>query len=420
MLTEVLDESARRHQVPGAAIAVEHHGVLTEAVTGVLNRNTGVEVTPDSLFQIGSVSKSWTALLVMQLVDEGLVELDSPVRRHLPEFALADERASAAVTVRHLLTHTGGFHGDVFDDTGRGDDALPRMVASLREKSGRISEPGALYSYNNAGFCVAGALVARLRGGTWEDAVRERIGVRAALFPEEALLSRVAAGHLGGKVSPRWQMPRAVGPAGATICAAPRDLVGFGRLLPEAMTRPQVTIPGVPGRKATRYGLGVSLYDWAGTRVHGHDGDTIGQATTWRVLPEHDLHLAISANGGQVTAFFDEVIDAVVRERTGLVVPARPTPPAEISEIDLLPYVGRYEYPLYRYDVTADGPFLDLTATPAGMAATLNPATETIRFTHLAGHTFVTAAPHEGSYGTMTFVDGTYLHDGRAVPRVPA
>ncbi|GAA1654103.1 serine hydrolase [Actinoplanes couchii] len=364
-LREILDRAAARHRVPGAAAAVEHHGELSEAATGVLNLDTGVEATPDSLFQIGSVSKTWTALLVMQLVDEGLIELDEPV--------------AGGVTVRHLLTHTGGFHGDLFDDTGRGDDALPRYAALVRENWTQVTEPGALYSYNNAGFCLAGDLVARRTGGTWEDAVRDRIEVKAALFPEEALLSRVSVGHLQGRVSAQWQMPRAIGPAGAVICTTPRELIRFGRLVPESMIAPQVPIPGVPGRKATRYGLGVSLYDWSGTRAHGHDGDVIGQATVWRVLPDHDLHLAISANGGAFTAFFDEVVDAIVDELTGITPPPRPTPPAVRADVDLTPYTGRYKYPLYRYDVLAVDGFLDLTATPKSMAATIDGVVETIR-----------------------------------------
>jgi CubicO group peptidase (beta-lactamase class C family) len=90
--------------VPGAAIAVLADGEVAEAAYGVLNRATGVEVTTDSLFQIGSITKVWTASLLMQLVDEGLLDLDAPVRRYLPGFRVADEGASARMTVRHLLS----------------------------------------------------------------------------------------------------------------------------------------------------------------------------------------------------------------------------------------------------------------------------------------------------------------------------
>ncbi len=124
-----IDRAAERHRVPGAAVAVGMDDRLAEAATGVINLDTGVEATADSLFQVGSVTKVWTAALVMQLVREGLVDLDQPVRRYLPGFGVVDAAASDSITVRQLLAHTGGFDGDLFEDTGRGDDAVTRLVA---------------------------------------------------------------------------------------------------------------------------------------------------------------------------------------------------------------------------------------------------------------------------------------------------
>ncbi|WP_329430438.1 serine hydrolase domain-containing protein [Streptosporangium sp. NBC_01495] len=118
-----IDRAAGRHGVPGAAVAVGMGDQLAEAATGVINLDTGVEATADSLFQIGSVTKVWTTALVMQLVGEGLVDLDEPVREYLPEFGVLDAAASESITVRQLLSHTGGFDGDLFEDTGRGGQA---------------------------------------------------------------------------------------------------------------------------------------------------------------------------------------------------------------------------------------------------------------------------------------------------------
>ena len=100
--------------------------------TGVLHAGTGQVATPDSVFQIGSVSKVWTATVVMQLVDEGRFALDTPVVEILPELALRDTEVTKKVTVWNLLTHTSGIDGDVFTDTGRGDDALEKYVAPAR------------------------------------------------------------------------------------------------------------------------------------------------------------------------------------------------------------------------------------------------------------------------------------------------
>ena len=130
-LDETLSATLSKHEVPGAAVAVYRDGELVEAASGVLNLGTGVEATTDSLFQIGSITKLWTATLVLQLVDEGKLDLDAPVRTYLPDFELADSAAAATVTIRQLLTHTAGFEGDIFTDTGPGDDCVEKYVASL-------------------------------------------------------------------------------------------------------------------------------------------------------------------------------------------------------------------------------------------------------------------------------------------------
>lgn len=132
-LRERLVELIPRHQVPAAQVAVLAGGEVTTAAAGVLNLDTGVEATSDSLFQIGSITKLYTASLVMQLVDEGRVDLDTPAITYLPELRLGDPVVTEAVTLRHLLTHSSGIAGDHFPELGRGDDVVARYVASLAE-----------------------------------------------------------------------------------------------------------------------------------------------------------------------------------------------------------------------------------------------------------------------------------------------
>src|SRR4051812_19347559 len=111
-LDERLPGLLREHGVPGAAWAVVRGGEGVDGAAGLLSKATGVEATPDSGFQIGSITKLWTSTLVMQLVDEGAVGLDEPVRTYLPDFRVADEGAAGRITVRQLLSHTAGFEGD--------------------------------------------------------------------------------------------------------------------------------------------------------------------------------------------------------------------------------------------------------------------------------------------------------------------
>src|SRR4051794_13761958 len=152
------DELARVHRVPGAALAVLVDGEVHELATGVLHRGTGVAATVDSVFQIGSISKVYTATLVLQLAEAGGLDLDAPVLSVLPEFAVADAEATKSVTVRQLLNHTSGIDGDFFHDTGRGDDCVARYVeacARLRQNHA----PGATMSYCNSGFKILGRVV---------------------------------------------------------------------------------------------------------------------------------------------------------------------------------------------------------------------------------------------------------------------
>ena len=130
--------------VPGAAIAVLKDGEVVDFAAGLLSTATKVEATPDSVFQIGSITKVWTTTLVMQLVDDGLLDIDSPIRDYMPEFRLADEASAAAITTRQLLSHSGGFEGDVFTDTGRGDDAIEKYVAALTDLP-QLFTPGELF-----------------------------------------------------------------------------------------------------------------------------------------------------------------------------------------------------------------------------------------------------------------------------------
>lgn len=442
-----LDQAAKRHGVPGAAVAVGVGDQLAEAATGVVNRDTGVRTTTDSVFQIGSVTKVWTAALVMQLVDDGLVDLDVPVHRYLPEFGVVDAVASRTVTARQLLSHTGGFAGDLFEDTGRGDDALDRLLAYIRAEATQVHPPGELFSYCNSGYCVLGALVARMRGGTWESTLRERLigplgATHMALFAEEALMFRAAVGHVTGpdggpqRVASKWQLPRSNAAAGATPCAAPRELVRFGRMLLAdgvaeggtrllsagtfaAMCEPQFTLPWAGERYVARWGLGLMLFDWDGAVVVGHDGGTIGQSTCWRMVPERNVVIAINANGGSAGALFGDLLTAVLGEVAGIRVPPRPTPPAEPVPFTPDGYGGTFSGPLVTYEVVAVDGGLDITVIPKGFAADLGEKPKTTRYVALGGERFIAAEPQDGVYPMFIFVgDQHYLFDTRATPRV--
>ncbi len=192
----------------------------------------------DSLFQIGSIGKVWTATVVMQLVDEGLLDLDAPIVEALPELRLADPDVTKQVTMRHLLTHTSGIDGDVFTDTGRGDDCLEKYVAALDDVA-QNHPLGATWSYCNSGFSLMGRVIEKVTEGTWDQAMRERVFAplgleHTATLPEEALLHRAAVGHVAEGTdeparAPAWGLPRSLGPAGL-ITSTVADVLAFARM----------------------------------------------------------------------------------------------------------------------------------------------------------------------------------------------
>ena len=150
-LCEAAEESLHRLGVPGASIGIEHDGAEDATGFGVTSIEHPLEVDAETLFQIGSITKTMTGTLALQLVEKGELDLDAPIRRYLPTLRLADADVAERVTTRHLLTHTGGWYGDYFADPSRGDDALERILPELAERP-QLAPLGQIWSYCNSGF----------------------------------------------------------------------------------------------------------------------------------------------------------------------------------------------------------------------------------------------------------------------------
>ena len=436
------------HRVPGAVLGILHGGEITTTGAGVLSKATGVEVTSDSLFQIGSITKVWTATLAMQLVDEGLIELETPVAQLLPGFRVADPDVTRAVTTRHLLTHTSGIDGDVFTDTGRGDDCLERYVAELAGVA-QNHPLGATWSYCNSGYSLLGRLVEHVTGTTWDGALRERVieplGLPATVtLAEEAILHRTAVGHVGEPEdepvpTTTWGLPRSAGPAGL-ISARVADVLAFvqmhlsgglaadGRRVlsqasVEAMTAKQAELPD-PRTLGDSWGLGWIRYGWGGERLVGHDGTTLGQAAFLRVLPSQGLAVSLLTNGGHALDLSRELLREVFDELAGVQMPAPVEPATSPVDVEPAAYVGRYERTGLTTEVFEGAEGLVLRSTVTGAFAALVP--EPVHEYALAPvepDVFAIRAPGTTSWIPVTFyelADGArYVHYGaRANPLV--
>ena len=444
---------AERHSVPGAALGIlrvrpGRDDELIEVACGVLNKDTGVETTPDSLFQIGSITKVWTATVAMQLVDEGLLDLDAPVADVLPELQLADQDVAKQLTMRHLLTHTSGIDGDVFTDTGRGDDCVEKYVAQLAEVE-QNHPLGATWSYCNSGFSLAGRVIEKLTGVSWDRAIRDRILTPLGLqhtvtLPEEALLYRAAVGHVSeGSEAPQrapvWTLPRSMGPAGL-ICSTPRDVLGFARLhltggltqegtrlLSEtsaaAMTDLQADLPD-KFTLGDSWGLGWIRFGWNGRRLIGHDGNTIGQSAFLRMLPDEGLAVTLLTNGGSTTDLYEDLFREIFAELADVDMPRPLAPPADPVHVDARQHTGTYERAGARLEVQvgADGPVLRTTVT--GPLAELSPEpTKEYAMVPVEPNLFVVREPQSQTWTPVLFYElqtgAKYLHFGvRATPKM--
>lgn len=405
-LARRLEELTAEHKVPGAVLGILQGDEMTTLATGTINLRTGVDVTEDTLFQIGSISKVWTATLVMMLVEEGALDLDQPVRTYLPEFKVADPEVSAKVTLRHLLCHSSGIGGDHIVDTGRGDDVLERYLESCADL-GQENELGASMSYCNTGYSVLGRVIEKVTGKVWDAILRERLILPLGLthtntLPEEALLFRTAVGHMTPKpgadpqVAPVWVLPRSAGPAGL-INATVGDLLTFTRmhlddgrapdgrqlLSPASVKQMQEAQIEVPDRYTLgdRWGLGWILFDWDGHPGYGHDGATLGQNAYLRVLPEQRLAVALLVNGGAGARVFKTLLTEIFEAEAGIVVPALPALPETPPEVDLSRYEGRFQRLNVSLDLAVNevGDGLTATITMSGPLAAMMPEDQRVR-----------------------------------------
>lgn len=452
-IAEQLPALIEKYDVPGAAVAVLAGGQVIDRAAGVLSKSTGVEATVDSVFQIGSITKVWTATLVMQLVDEGKVDVDATVQTYLPEFEIGDKDAAAAITVRQLLNHTAGFEGDIFTDTGVGDDAVQKYLEVLHDVP-QLLPPGEQFSYNNAGYCVLGRLVEVLREKSYDACLRDHLFTplgltHSATGPYEAILFRAAVGHIPSDAegtlapAPMWALVRSNSPAGSMLAMRPRDLLSFAamhmsdgvaadgtRVLESstvaAMQRSQVTLPDL-GLMGTHWGLGWELFETPGGVLVGHDGNTIGQSAFLRTLPDKGVAVSVLTNGGDAFSLYRDIVSHVLAELGDLELPALPEPPAAPEAIDATRYLGTYSAEVFDLVVSQDDEgriWLDMT--PKGVALEMGEVAERKELVHYSGDSLIPIEPDRGMHMPHAFVgdDGKgralYMHVGRAVRRAGA
>ncbi|KAB8181023.1 serine hydrolase [Microbispora catharanthi] len=408
-IRELAADYCESGNIPGFVAGVHHAGEQVVVAHGTANTATGAPMLEDTGFLFGSVTKVLTTTLVLQQVDRGLLDLDTPVVKHLPGFALTTPGAADKILVRHLISHTNGIDADLFFPDAKGRDALKSYVHGLASGCGTLFEPGERLSYSNGGMIVAGRLLEVVTGTPFpellERDVYARVGMKnSSTSAEQAILRSTAIGHfpdpetMAARPTGMFMLPDTWGPAGGTPIGTIADLLAFGcthlagglspsgaRVLSAESTALMQQVaydmatPNVPPM-----GLGWVRYPFGDTTVLAMSGASPGGVSILCVVPEHDLVFAAFGNTPGAIVLHDRILQWLLSERLGVRIPTLIN--ESVDDVDLSPYVGTYRSNQLRIDVrVVDGQLEERT--------TYEPADESQKriFTEFAGG--MTSAP---------------------------
>jgi CubicO group peptidase (beta-lactamase class C family) len=349
-LSDTLSALARKHQVPGAQLAIHHGGKTVAVEVGELEYGTGHRVTRDAAFPIGSVTKTFTATVAMILVADGDLELDAPLGEHVSELGdLGNE-----VTLRQLLSHTAGF---TFGPTQvmPTNASIRRYVLDNCCRQNLVVSPGASFSYSNVGYVLVGHLIEVITGMSWWDAIESillrplRIEPTFISAPGFQSLGRpLAQGHsvniaMGRTRSVEQSLALGEAPAGGLALSAV-DLVTLGMtqldggmpgLLPAAYVEEmrQVAPNAEPLVAADGWGLGVAVFGRGSTAWVGHFGVMNGTVCDVRLDPSSGCIVAFTSNANSGADMWCDLLDELrraglpIKERSNVEALGRPTVP---------------------------------------------------------------------------------------------
>ena len=391
-----------RFQPPGAVFGVIIDGELAFVkAAGVREKTNNRPVTPETVFRIASMTKSFTAMAIMKLRDEGKLSLEDPVSRYVPEIATLSYPTSDSqvLNIRHLLTHSEGFP----EDNPWGDRQLAQSDKTMRDwmRSGIpfSTSPGTAFEYSNYGFAILGQIVARASGRPYEDYVRDNIlrplGMNASTFEmsavphehiapgyrrenniwkPEPILAHGSFGAMGGLWTNAHDLARYVAflmsafpprdepDRGPIKRSSAREMQQIGRATAAAAFRSTVDAPLQIGAGGYGYGLGVTN-DCRYTHVVGHGGGLPGYGSLMRWLPEYGVGLIGMSNQTYqgFNGLFNDATAAL--HRTGALQPrvVQPSPALLKAQSDVSQLIIQWDDELANR-IAADNLFLDAAA----------------------------------------------------------
>jgi len=294
-LTAQAGELAKKDEFSGVVLVARHGKILLQKAWGLANRETGTPVTLDTRFRLGSMNKMFTAVATLQLVEAGKLKLDDPIGKYLPDYPNKD--VASKVTVRHLLTHTGGT-GDIF-----GPD-FEKNRLTLREHGdylklygsrGLDHEPGAEFRYSNYGFVLLGALIEKVTGMSYYDYVQAKIFQPAGMTSTASLAENEnvpnrSTGYMkdNGKWVPNTDtLPWRGTSAGGGYSTA-GDLLRFAQALESGKLISKQSLAAATTPYKEHYGFGFGIQGEGALRGYGHGGGAPGMNGELRIFPQLD------------------------------------------------------------------------------------------------------------------------------------
>jgi D-alanyl-D-alanine carboxypeptidase len=298
-LTALRDHAEQRAGVDefaGAVLVARHGKVLLQDAWGRADRKAGTANTAATKFRIGSMNKMFTAVATLQLVEAGKLALDDPIGKHLPDYP--NKEVAAKVTVRHLLTHTGGT-GDIFGpkfDQHRLQLREHRDYLRLYGSRGLTHEPGARFEYSNYGFVLLGALIERASGGSYYDYVDNHVFRPAGMtstgsLPESTDVPNRAVGYMraspaGGAWVPNAETLPWRGTAAGGGYSTVGDLLRFAQALSSGRLISKATLAEATRPHQQQYGYGFGVQGEGRLRSYGHGGGAPGMNGELRIFPQ--------------------------------------------------------------------------------------------------------------------------------------
>jgi CubicO group peptidase (beta-lactamase class C family) len=295
---------------PGAAVIVARgDSILLRNAYGLANIELEVPLTPEHVFRVGSITKQFTAVATLLLVDEGRIALDDEITRFFPDWPTHGYR----ITVEHLLTHTSGIRSYTsipeFANLQRRDHSLDELIATFRDQPMDFA-PGTEFNYNNSGYILLGAIIEQQSGQSYAEFIRTRLfeplGMMDTRYEEvEPLLSRRAAGYMptpSGQMRNAPYLSMTIPHAAGSVVSTVDDLlrwhraVAAGRLLSSSTWARAMEPFRLGDGRSSGYGHGWFVGSTGAHRTVEHGGDINGFSTEGIWVPDLDLHVIVLSN----------------------------------------------------------------------------------------------------------------------------